>query len=322
MQHSNIDPEFHQAIEQLKAVLGETACFDFTNLDAARSITNAMAEASISACPPRPNVNITQSSIYDDEFDINVKLQIYTNNNDNENQPIILFIHGGGYVMGGAHHAHGNLTKWCDELSATIISVDYRLAPEHPFPAALYDCYAALKWVSKNPLDLNIDNQRIVIVGDSAGGGLASSLTLYSRDHSDIDIAFQLLMWPMLDPSNVKDADPAEPIKILWNQASNKFAWNAYLEKDIDSTIRQYASPIYIDDLNNLPATFIAVGDQDLFFDEGKSFAIRLQENAVSVDFKSYSGGFHGFSVVNPTAKISQQFNQDVFNALAASLLK
>ena len=322
MNHSNIDPEFHQAIEQLKAVLGETACFDFSNLDAARSITNAMAEAGIAACPPNPNVNITQSSIYDDEFDINVKLQIYTNNNGKQNQPVILFIHGGGYVMGGAHHAHGNLTKWCDELSATIVSVDYRLAPEHPFPAALYDCYAALKWVSNNPLDLNIDNQRIVIVGDSAGGGLASSLTLYTRDHSDIDIAFQLLMWPMLDPSNVKDAGPAEPIKILWNQASNQFAWNAYLTNDIDSTIRQYASPIYVDDLKNLPETFIAVGDQDLFFDEGKSFATRLRENAVAVDFKSYSGGFHGFSVVNPTAKISQQFNQDVFDALAAAILK
>ncbi len=322
MKHSNIDPEFYQTIEQLKSLLGENACFDLSNLEVVRSMVNAMSDASIAAMPPYPNVNINSINLHDDELDNDVQLQIYTNTTSNEKQPVILYLHGGGFVMGAAHHAQANLSRWCDELGVTIASVEYRLAPEHPFPAALNDCFAALKWLSKDTGDQNIDTQRIAIVGDSAGGGLAAGLSLYARDHSDIPISFQLLMWPMLDPTNTKPVDSSESNKILWNQANNKFAWDAYLKTDVSDDMRKYAIPFLYDDLSRLPPTFIGVGDQDLFFEENQDYATRLKECGVHVDFKCYSGGFHGFAVANPAAGISKQFNKDLLSALKFGLFE
>ncbi|BBZ11111.1 esterase [Mycobacterium branderi] len=216
-----------------------------------------------------------------------------------ESTPALLWIHGGGYVLGRASQDDKLCRRFSRELGATVASVDYRLAPEHPYPAPLEDCYSALTWLARLPA---VDPARIAIGGASAGGGLAAALALLARDRGEITPALQLLAYPMLDDRSANN--PSLPSYRLWSPSSNRFGWAAYLG-DADP---QVAVPARRDDLSGLPPAWIGVGTHDLFHDEDLAYAERLTQAGVPCHVEVVPGAFHGFDLLVPKAKVSQAF--------------
>ncbi|MDZ4234286.1 MAG: alpha/beta hydrolase [Dietzia sp.] len=215
--------------------------------------------------------------------------------------PALLWIHGGGYVIGAAAQDDVLCRRFARELGATVVSVDYRLAPEHPYPAPVEDCYSALSWLRSLP---SVDPERVAIGGASAGGGLAATLALFARDRGEIDVAAQILAYPMIDDRTVQRTGLENPGHRLWNQSSNRFGWRAYLgNADPDVAV-----PARREDLAGLPPAWIGVGTLDLFHDEDLVYAERLREAGVSCEVMVVEGAFHGFDGIVPKADISQSF--------------
>lgn len=215
--------------------------------------------------------------------------------------PALLWIHGGGYVIGKAAQDDVLCRRFARELGATVASVEYRMAPEHPYPTSLEDCYSALQWLVRLP---SVDPGRVAIGGASAGGGLAAALALLTRDRGEIDLAAQLLVYPMLDDRTVERKHLDNPGHRLWNQSSNKYGWSAYLG-DAD---RQVAVPARRDDLSGLPPAWLGVGTFDLFHDEDVAYAERLKAAGVPCVVEVVPGAFHGFDGIAPKAEVSQAF--------------
>jgi acetyl esterase/lipase len=223
--------------------------------------------------------------------------------------PALLWIHGGGYVIGNAAQDDVLCRRFAREVGATVASVDYRLAPEYPYPTPLEDCYSALTWLAGLP---SVDPARVAIGGASAGGGLAAALALLARDRAEVPLAAQLLVYPMLDDRTVDRDDLDNPGHRLWNQSSNKFGWASYLG-DADPDI---AVPARREDLSGLPPAWIGVGTLDLFHDEDLAYAERLKAAGVPCEVEVVSGAFHGFDGIASKAEVSQSF----FNSQRAAL--
>lgn len=217
----------------------------------------------------------------------------------------LLWIHGGGYLVGSAAQDDVLCRALARRTGATVVSVDYRLAPQHPFPAALDDCHAALGWLAAQP---GIDTRRIAVGGASAGGGLAAALAIRARDDGPVDPVLQLLAYPMLDDRT----DTRDPRHRLWDARSNRFGWASYLGGVDPST----ASPARHPDLTGVAPAWIGVGTVDLFFDEDKAYADRLERAGVNCEFVPVPGAFHGFDLVVTRAGVSKDFLRAQCDAL------
>ena len=233
----------------------------------------------------------------------------------------ILHIHGGGMVMGSAKQIQTSPATLAVSAGVPVASVEYRLAPEHPFPAPQEDCHSALVWLAGQAEALGFDAGRIVVAGESAGGGLAAALAIMARDLGGPAIAGQLLTYPMLDHRTGSDACPyANPTtgEFIWTRASNRFGWSA-LQGDYaaDDDRKGWFSPSLADDLSNLPPAYIATGSLDLFFDENLDYARRLTAVGVPIELHSYAGAIHAFNAV-PGAAIADRCNAGLMAAAAA----
>ena len=230
-----------------------------------------------------------------------VEVRLYRPAGGEGRGPALLWIHGGGYIIGDAAQDDVLCQRFARRLGATVASVNYRLAPEHPYPVPVEDCYSALTWLSKLPA---VDPARLAIGGASAGGGLAAALALLTRDRGQIDLAAQLLVYPMIDDRTVLRTDLDNPGHRLWNQSSNRFGWRAYLG-DADPDV---AVPARRNDLAGLPRAWIGVGTLDLFHDEDLAYAERLRAAGVPCEVMVVEGAFHGFDGIAPKADVSQSF--------------
>jgi triacylglycerol lipase len=233
----------------------------------------------------------------------------------------ILHIHGGGMVMGSVTLTQAGPSALAAAAGVPVASVEYRLAPEHPFPAPQEDCHSALAWLAGQAEPFGFDANRIAVAGESAGGGLAAALAIMARDLGGPGIAGQLLTYPMLDHRTGGDACPwRNPTtgEFIWTRASNRFGWRA-LQGDYraDDARRGWFSPSLADDLSNLPPAYIATGSLDLFFDENLDYARRLTAAGVPVELHSYAGAIHAFNAI-PDAPLSQRFNAGLLAAAAA----
>ena len=232
----------------------------------------------------------------------------------------ILHIHGGGMVMGSVEQMQAGPAMLAAAAGVPVVSVEYRLAPEHPFPAPQEDCHSALAWLAGQAGAFAFDAGRIIVAGESAGGGLAAALAIMARDLGGTAIAGQLLTYPMLDHRTGSDACPYNnPAtgEFIWTRASNRFGWQA-LQGDYkaDDERRGWFSPSLAEDLSNLPPAYIATGSLDLFFDENLDYARRLVAAGVPVDLHSYAGAIHAFNAI-PDAALSQRFNGGLLAAAA-----
>jgi len=196
-------------------------------------------------------------------------------------------------------------------VGCVAVSVDYRLPPEHPFPAPVEDCYAGLQWLFAHAGDLGVDPSRIAIGGASAGGGLAAGLALLTRDRGEVQVAFQLLIYPMIDDRNITPASYAITDPRVWHRESNRLGWKAYLGRDGGGDdVSPYAAA-RATDLTNLPSAYIPVGALDLFIDENIEYAQHLIQAGVPTELHVYPGAFHGFDVFAPSAAVSKQFKTE-----------
>jgi acetyl esterase/lipase len=195
------------------------------------------------------------------------------------------------------------------------------LAPEHPFPAPVEDCYVGLKWLFAHANQLGVEPSRIAIGGASGGGGLAAGLALLARDRGEVQVAFQLLIYPMIDDRNVTPASYAITDPRMWNRESNRLGWKAYLGRDGGGAdVSPYAAAARATDLANLPPAYIPVGALDLFVDEDIEYAQRLIQAGVPTELHVYPGAFHGFDLFAPSAMVSKQFKADRDSALKRAL--
>lgn len=226
--------------------------------------------------------------------------------------PALLWIHGGGYVLGNVDQDDLFARQLAKDVQCVVASVEYRLAPEHPFPAPLEDCYTLLAWLAANCEQLRIDKSRIAIGGASAGGGLAAGLALLARDRAEVDVAFQLLTYPMIDDRNVLPASETLPDTLIWSRQSNMIAWRSYLGHASDrEDVSPYAAAIRARDLRGLPPAYIPVGALDLFLDENVAYARRLLAAGVPAELHVYPGAYHAFDSFAPMAAVSRRFNAD-----------
>ena len=225
--------------------------------------------------------------------DPDVKVRLYKPIDLAKESPCLLWMHPGGMTIGDANMEDLTSAQRAVNHSCLVASVDYRLAPENPYPSAPADCYAALDWFANNATELGISPSRIAIGGASAGAGLAVSTCLRARDESGPEIVFQLLTYPMLDHRNTNPSSYGVMDDFrVWNRKANLISWEAYLGDLTD--IPTYASPSLEVNLSNLPPTMISVGALDNFVDECIDFAQRLMQAGVRTDLRVYGGAFHG----------------------------
>jgi acetyl esterase/lipase len=238
-------------------------------------------------------------------------------------RPALLHIHGGGMVMGSAATMKHGPAGFAAALGIPVASVEYRLAPEHPFPAPQEDCYAALAWLAGHADELGIDSARIGVIGESAGGGLAAALAQMARDRKGPPVAAQFLIYPMLDHRTGSEECPwnnAGVGEFIWTRAANRFGWEALQGSYAPTDHRKgWFSPALADDLAGLPRCWIGTGSLDLFLDEDLDYARRLIAAGVPVELHCYPGGIHAFNAV-VEAGIAKAFTRDLLGAIAAWL--
>lgn len=227
--------------------------------------------------------------------------------------PVLVWMHGGGYVLGQAKQDDALCRRFARVLGAVVVSVDYRLAPDHPYPAALDDCTDAVEMARR--LD-GVDPDRLAIGGASAGGGLAAQLAVRIRDRQEAPPVLQLLVYPMLDDRTGLDGPAAlERGFRMWNSRSNRFGWSGYLGEADPLQV----SPARQTDLSGLADAWIGVGDLDLFHDEDLAYADRLRTAGVPCAVEVIPGAFHGFDLVDPGAPVSREFFRSQAAALRAA---
>jgi len=227
--------------------------------------------------------------------------------------PCLLWIHGGGYIIGSAESDGYMAKQLALTLNCAVAVVDYRLAPEHAYPAPLQDCYAALNLLISNAEPLAIDKNKVAILGVSAGGGLAAGLSLLNRDEAGHVLCGQVLVYPMLDDTNVAPAIGPDDDFFVWQRASNLFGWQSYLGGIYGhADIPAYAAAARAKDLSGLPKTLLVVGDMDLFAGEDILYAGNLIKAGVPTDMHVYAGVCHGFDGIAPTSAPAQRCKQEI----------
>jgi len=206
----------------------------------------------------------------------------------------IYSIHGGGYVIGSYEMDDFFLDRYCNEFGCVGVSVEYRLAPEVPYPGPLDDCYAGLAWTIAHAEELGVDPARVGIAGVSAGGGLAAGLALLARDRGELPVAFQLLQCPMIDDRQVTPSSRCDNL-LVWSREANTFGWQSYLGARYGTDdIPAYAAAARAGDLAGLPPTMVITGGADGFRDENIDYARRLGEAGVPTDLTVIAGAPHG----------------------------
>jgi acetyl esterase/lipase len=221
--------------------------------------------------------------------------------------PGILWLHGGG-MIGGSRYGASEAVDAAEPVGGVVVSIDYRLAPEHPAPAPLEDCVAALRWVGEHAEELGIDPSRLILGGGSAGGGLAAATALWVRDHGGPALIGLVLRSPMLDDRMTTVSANQFGDDIVWTRARNGFGWGCLLGERIGTDdVSIYDAPGRATDLSGLPPTFVDVGSADLFRDEDVAFASTVWACGGDAELHVWAGGYHGVESMAPDAAISTE---------------
>lgn len=307
------DPEFEAILPVLPSVM------DLSSLEKVQAVRGGRME--MFALPPdRDDVEKEDRRVPGPTGAPDVPIRVYRlKASTGGTRGCVFEIHGGGFVMGSIEM----MDPWCQrvaaELDAVVVSVEYRLAPEHPFPAGIEDCYAALCWTARHAGELGIDPARIALAGQSAGGGLAAGTALMARDRGFPSLCFQLLEIPELDDRLDTPSMLAFDDTPLWNRPNAAWSWKHYLGPRHRGEPSPYAAPARAKDLAGLPPAYVSTMEFDPLRDEGILYALRLLQAGVPVELHSYPGTFHG-SALLPSAAVSQRNAQEVLDTLRRAL--
>ncbi len=296
-----IDPELAAFVDLIPA-------FDLKDPVATRTAFEELIAGMRIELPEADALEIDDRLVPGWEGDPDVPVRVYRpKSRGAASSPGILMIHGGGFIIGSVETEHMGAVLMAADSGAVVVSVDYRLAPEHPYPAALHDCYAALAYLHSDAVALGVDPARVAVAGASAGGGLAAALALLARDLGGPSLCFQMLQIPELDdrletPSMRKFVDSP-----LWNRPLAIESWKAYLGARYGTAdVPAHAAPSRAADLGGLPPAYISTAENDPLRDEGIAYALGLLQAGVSVELHQFPGTFHGSALVT-TAAVSRR---------------
>lgn len=299
---------------ELRAALSNLPDPNLDDLRAARSSLRAAFQRLQSVVDPI--ISISELTIPGSLGMDPIRMRLYRPKVKDKERPGLLWIHGGGYVLGTPEMDDAICQRFVTGSDCIVVSVDYRLAPEHPFPAGVEDCYAALLWLSDNSEGLGIDTSRLAVAGASAGGGLAAAVALIARDRQGPPLIFQMPLYPMIDDRNITPSSYEITDKRLWNRDANIKGWKMYLDGQEMNEVSPYAAPSRATDLSGLPPTFTCVGVLDVFRDEIIDYVARLCQAGVPTEFHMYPGCFHGFETMAPNAGVSIRAESQYVEAL------
>lgn len=233
--------------------------------------------------------------------------------------PCLVYYHGGGWVIGDLETHEGACRLLANGAGCRVISVDYRLAPEHPFPAGPEDCYAAVKWVSANAAQLGIDAKRIAVGGDSAGGNLSAAVAQMARDRGGPAIAFQLLIYPATDMALQTPSRKENAVGYFLEEKTMKYFYDLYVPKGTDEN-NPYLSPLRTKSFAGLPAAYVITAQFDVLRDEGRLYAEKMQAAGVKVKLVNYEGLIHGFFTMSGAVPAARSAIADAAKALKEGL--
>jgi acetyl esterase/lipase len=264
-----------------------------------------------------PGEGVTQTTHHVED---GVRVLVFSPTEGPAPRPAVLWIHGGGMCVGTPQIEAVLSAGMAREIGACVVSPAYRLAPEHPFPAALDDCMTTLKWMTEHAAGLGIDADRIAVHGVSAGGGLAAAIAQRAFDEG-IAVRVQAIAYSMLDDRTALNDDHGGRGELTWSSSSNRFAWTAYLGRvPRMSDAPEYAAPARRTDVHGLPPAWIGVGEQDLFYDENVAYAERLKAAGVPCELVTVPGMYHGADHIAPKALSMQRFHASMKDFLRTYL--
>jgi acetyl esterase/lipase len=294
---------------EIAAALPNIPVLDLSDIPKARTERWKIMQQALERWNPDPGVVRENHMIPGCEGDPEVRVRIYRPADQDGQLPCLFWIHGGGHVLGQVEQDDPAMDFYVGSIGCVAVSVDWRLPPEHPYPAPMDDCYAGLAWTYEHAAELGIDPGRIVVGGASSGGGSAAGLTLLARDRGEVPVAAQFLVYPMIDDRNVTPSSHLITHHKVWNRTSNIIGWRSYLG-DLFGTddVPPYAAPTRAEDLSGLPPTWMATGDLDLFVDENIDYAQRLIRAGVPTEFHVYPRAIHGFDVFAPDSAVSKRY--------------
>ena len=312
----NIDPE-------LQAVLEFLPSLDLENPGQARAGLTEMS-ALMTDSIDETGVSIEDRSIPGASGAANIAIRIYRPEALQEKTAGLLYIHGGGFVVGNLDTEHAGPIGVCRALGIVVVSTDYRKAPEHPYPAGLDDCFTALQWLHANADELSVDRERIGIRGGSAGAGLSAGLALLARDRGGPDICFQYLGIPELDDRLQTVSMTEFTDTPLWNRPNAVLSWQYYLGDSYipgGDDVPYTAAPARasVEQLRGLPPAYVSTMEFDPLRDEGIEYALKLLQAGVNVELHSFPGTFHG-SELMADAAVSQRGLSEGLEALRRGL--
>jgi len=235
-----------------------------------------------------------------------VPLLIIKPKEQKEKSTAVLWMHGGGYIVGSKGMVYmSRVFPFVKKYNTVVISPGYRLAWRHPYPAAIEDCYAALLYVKEHAGELGIRDDQIMVGGESAGGGLCAALCMKARDRKEVNVAFQMPLYPMLDnfdtPSSIDNHGK------IWNTKLNHFGWKKYLRKNFDQNVSPYASPARQTDYTNLPPAYTFVASGEPFYSETLTYINNLKKAGIEAEVDVFQGNVHAFDIANPVSKNSKE---------------
>jgi acetyl esterase len=252
------------------------------------------------------DVDVSGLRLEDRIIDGHVPIRVYVPQAPTGLLPAILHVHGGGFTIGSIEAEHRGSASLANEVPSVVVSVDYRLAPEYPFPAGLDDCYAAFRWLHGEAEALGVDTERIALYGASAGGCLAAAVALLARDRGGPKACFQFLSIPVLDDRLDTPSMRAFVDTPIWNRPNAANSWVMYLGQD-QGEVTPYAAPARATDLSGLPRAYISTMQFDPLRDEGIIYALRLLQAGVSVELHQFAGTFHGSSMAAEAQSTKRQ---------------
>lgn len=316
MSRKRIDPESLPGLDALLA-LAPGGLNAIANIVERRAALTRIFDEMTAEMPPNENVVTEDRVIPGPEGAPDIAVRTFRPTGADGLLPGICFIHGGGMVMGDIDGEALVSAMLSEVINAVVVSVEYRLAPEHPYPAAVEDCYAGLVWMAENAEELGVDGERIAIYGGSAGGGLAIATALAARDREGPPLCFMMALYPMIDDRNETPSSHEITDLGVWDRDANREAWDWYLGgKPADG----YAAPARADRVSGLPPTFIDVGEVDLFRDEDIAFATRLLQAGVPTELHVVPGSFHASEIFAPDAPLSATIWARRIDALTRAL--
>lgn len=250
-----------------------------------------------------------------------LRLRIYKPVQAEESLPGIYWIHGGGFLFGVPEQDEAQSIRFAKDVGAVVVSVDYRLAPKYPYPAAIDDSYAGLKWFFDNAAALGVDHRRIAVAGASAGGNLCAAVALMARDKGEIRPVFQMPLYPMLDDRMDSPASREVMDMRVWNNVSNVFAWKAYIGDAVGTDkATPYMAPARAENLSGLPPAYICVSTLDPFRDDTIRYAQRLAQAGVPVEFHLYPRAYHAFEAIAKGTAYSERAIDEYVRVLNEAL--